>query len=50
MEKEEKSEGACKLLNDLTEKWTLDFAPQAFILYFSDKKWLLDKIVEELFP
>jgi len=39
---------ACDLLNNLTDKWTLDFAPEAFFLYFNDKKWLLEKIVENI--
>ena len=39
-------EEACKLLNDLTDTWTLDYAPAAFILYFKDKRWLLSHILD----
>lgn len=42
-------EEACKLLNDLTDSWTLDFGPEAFYLYFKDKRWLFDRIAENVF-
>jgi hypothetical protein len=44
----EKAEQACEKLMKLTEKWTLDFAPQAFVFFFSEHKVLLDLIVKEI--
>lgn len=40
----EKIDEGCEALNVLTNDWTLDYAPLVFVLYFSDKEWLLDKI------
>lgn len=45
----DKAQKAWDELNKLTDKWTLDFSAEAFILYFSDKKWLVDKIIEEMY-
>jgi hypothetical protein len=39
---------ASDVLNDITGKWTIDYASAAFVIYFMDKKWLIEDIVDML--
>ena len=43
-----KAQYACDLLNHLTDSWTIDYAPEAFVLFFKDKAWLWEKIELEM--
>ncbi len=44
----EKAQEKAKELDLLTDFWTLDYAVEAFVIYFSDKKWLIREILEKI--
>lgn len=39
---------ASKALDKLVGSWTIDYAIEAFVVYFDSNRWLLEKIVERI--